>query len=78
MSKEQDAKGAAGAKPETQPETQPELKIGDVARVSAVFGKMVNPTVPDMVFDHGDEKKVEIDGWVLYQIQHGKLKAEKV
>ena len=65
--KTEDQKAAA-------PAAAPKLVKGKKARLIAVHGLMVHPfSNPEVRFQPGDSRSIEVDDWVLVQVEAGKL-----
>lgn len=62
------------ATPAAAPAAAPKLVKGKKARLIAVHGLMVHPfTNPEVRFTPGDSRSIEVDDWVLVQVEAGKL-----
>ena len=56
------------------PAAAPKLVKGKKARLVAVHGLMVHPfSNPEVRFTPGDSRSIEVDDWVLVQVEAGKL-----
>ena len=62
------------ATPAAAPAAAPKLVKGKKARLIAVHGLMVHPfSNPEVRFTPGDSRSIEVDDWVLVQVEAGKL-----
>ena len=62
------------ATPAAAPAAAPKLVKGKKARLIAVHGLMVHPfSNPEVRFQPGDSRSIEVDDWVLVQVEAGKL-----